>query len=46
MTSIEGIDVDDLKKNPTRQLLHHEQTANLDDFLLYRAGVGAETMRA
>jgi hypothetical protein len=36
MTSIEGID----------ELLHHEQTGDLDDFLLYRTGVGAETMRA
>jgi hypothetical protein len=36
--------------NPTRPLLlHHEQTGNLDDFLLYCvycAAVGAEIMRA
>jgi hypothetical protein len=33
--------------DPTRQLLlHHEQKGDLDDFLLYRAAVGAETMSA
>jgi hypothetical protein len=33
--------------NPTRRLLlHHEQMGDLDDFLLYCAAVGAETMRA
>jgi hypothetical protein len=31
--------------NPTRRLLlHHEQTGQLDDFLLYCATVGAETI--